>query len=291
MSAPDRNAERHAFVPIEWWPGAFALSAIIKRSRVKLSLLRRLTNFLGFTAYTWTLVRGVTKYKDWALCDPKLVREGCGDWTFGKAINLEWASETMEFVWNPPIPRPEGLPENTFNEVLVDELWTADDYSWPAILADLQLILDQTKVRQTGYSLDLNAAVDRGLWRDGVNRPSDMRVRTYASTQMPPRKKVRCDPPMPTQIRGDVYGQPIRLPACLHPLVELESINSDDAVIYDCTPSKSAMRIGNKLTYRPTNHQTWVQHVCSNKVTNNNGLFRRVEITVFPPPMTAITYT
>lgn len=291
MNAPDRSGERHTFVPIDWWPGAFALSAIVRRSRAKLSLLRKLTNLLGFSAYTWTLVRGVTKYKDWALCDAQLVKDGCGDWTFGKATNNEGPGETMEVIWNPPIPAPEGSDSNEFRELLVDELWTSDDYSWPPILADLQLIVDQTKIRQTGASLDLNAAVDRGLWRDGINTPSQMHVRTYASTQMPPKAVVKCDTPVPTQIRGDVYGQPIRLPACLHPLVELESINSSDAVIYDCTPSKTNQRNGNTLTYRATNHQTWVAHVCSNRVTDTGGLFRRVEVTVYPPAMSPITYT
>jgi len=79
-------------------------------------------------------------------------------------------------------------------------------------------------------------AVDRGLWRDGVNYPCDVRVRKYASTAKVPRAK--CEKPIPQQIKGDFYGQPIRLARCLHPTVELLSINSDQAEIFDWTPSQ-----------------------------------------------------
>lgn len=291
MSTPDRNAERHAFVPIEWWPGAFALSAIVRRSRVKLSLLRQLTNLLGFTAYTWTLIPGVTKYKDWALCDPKLVREGCGDWTFGKAINLEWANETMEFVWNPAIPRPPGTADDAFVEMLIKEEETSEEYSWPPICSDLQIYLDRRAAAQSGLGIDLNGAVPRGPWTDGQRVGSIVITREYVSATKPPRRYTRTNEPMPTSVRGDYYGQPVNLPPCLHPYFELESVASEDAVIFDCSPFNADTRgSANKLVYPATNHQAWVKHIFYNKTVNKDGLYHRVEREVLPRRMNPTTY-
>lgn len=276
MNAPDRNADRAALVPIgDWWPGGWKLSAIIRRSRVA----EQPAAALG-------LVQGVSTYGDWPFRDAKLARE-FGDYVYGSAGNLEAGSEAMNFLWYPPQP---AVADGQFQQQLVQEFPTSEDYSWPPVLLDLAIIMDKSNVRQTGFELDLRAAVDRGLWRDGVTVPCLMMKREWVSYTRPPPWLVRVEVPMPTPIRGDYYGQPIRLPACLHPRIELMSINSSDAVIYDATPDREQDASGNLMVFGATNFQTWDTHVCANHVTLENGIYRRTEVTVNPPPMPAITY-
>jgi len=275
MSA-DRHGERSSPVPIDWWPGAFRFSDIVRRSRVTMA-----------NSGKGVLVPGVTTYKQWKLRNPTQERE-YGDWVFSQSLNGPGPGEVAEFLWNEPLIAAEG---EEFAEELIDEDWTSEEYSWPPILYDLLMILDRSQGVTTGLGIDLNAAVDRGLWRDGVSYPCDVRIRRYASDKRPPRRKIKCEKPVPTQIRGDFYGQPVRLPACLHPTVELESINSDEAVVFDCTPSRSSMRTGNKMVFRATNHQSWVEHVFSNRAIKRDGHWERTQMKVYPPPMTGLSYT
>jgi hypothetical protein len=250
------------------------LAAIIRRSRLTLG------NTEG------ELVEGVTKYKDWSLHEPRWVKEGCGDYTFAGMQGVAGVGDATAFLFNPVIVNEV----DGFAQTLVEDTTTSEDYSWPPVLSDLQMILDRSKVQQTGFTLDLNAAVDRGLWRNGQRVPSLVRTRIYVSVLPPPLALVRCAVPLPTEIRGDYYGQPIRIPACLHAEVVLESVNSDDAVIYDAMPSRAAMRTGNKLVYRATNYTNWARHIFVNQVSKEDGLYRRVEREVKPPAMPPISY-
>ena len=115
-------------------------------------------------------------------------------------------------------------------------------------------------------------------------------TRTYVSVTRPPLSYLKFQVPMPTEIRGDYYGQPVRIPACLHPTVTLESLSTDDAVIYDAVPSRAALRVGNKLVYRATNFLSWKKHTFINRVTKEEGYYRRVERVVTPPSLPPLTY-
>jgi hypothetical protein len=275
MSAPDRQAEIASLVPIPWWPGKQRLAAVIRRSRLTLS------NTEG------ELVEGVTLYRNWSLHEPRWVKEGCGDYVFSE-IQGGVGSDVSVFLFNPPVPVPEG---GGFAQLLIEDDYTSDGYPWPPILADLLMLLDVSKIRQQGLTLDFNAAVDRGLWRNGQNVPSLVRTRIYVSNAKPPKSLVRTAVPLPTEIRGDYFGQPVRIPPCLHAEVTLESVNSDDAVIYDAMPSRASMRTGNRLTYRATNYTSWAKHIFFNQVTKQDGLYRRVVREVEPPSMPPLSYT
>lgn len=274
MSAPNRQAEIASLVPIPWWTGKNRLGALISRARLTLA------NTEG------ELVEGVTLYRNWSLHEPRWVKEGCGDWVFSGMDGGAGQAVTL-FYFNAPIT---AEPEGAFAQSLVEEVLSSESYSWPPILSDLRMIVDTAAIRQTGLNIDFKAAVDRGVWRTGQRVPCLVRTRTYVSLLQPPETLCRASVPMPTEIRGDYYGQPIRIPECLHPEVVLESLNSSDAVIYEATPSRAGLRVGNKLVYKPTNFQTWTKHVFNNQVRKEDGYYRRTEQTVTPPSLPAPTY-
>lgn len=276
MNAPDRQGELHAPLPLDWWPGKVRLASIVRRSLVKLPMLD-------------ALVQGSTAYREFAHRDEHKVREGYGDYVFDEMLNSAGPGESMVFVWS----RGIGSGEQ-FTQTLVNEEWDTEEYSWPPICSDLKVILDQSRVQQTGFQLDLRAAVERGLWRNEQRVPCKVLRREYVSSVRVPDDVLEFEVPMPTEIRGDYYGQPIRLPACLHPQVELTSINSSDAVIKDLMPNRTGLRgMGNKMIMGATNFQTWEEHVCENRLLNPGAkqvYRRRLVKVVFPPPMPPLTY-
>lgn len=277
MNAPDRAGALHSPVPLDWWPGKVRLSSIIRRSLVKLSTLE-------------SLRQGITKYREFAHRDEHKVKEGYGDYVFDELLNSPGPDESMIFLWSRAITA-EGAQ---FAQQLVNEEWDMEEYSWLPICSDLRVILDKSRVQQTGFQLDLRAAVERGLWRNEQRVPCKVLRREYVSSVRVPTDVLEFEVPMPTEIRGDFYGQPIRLPACLHPRVELTSINSSDAVIKDLTPSRSGLRgMGETMILGATNFQTWEEHVFENRLLNPDTkqvYRRRLVKTVFPPPMPPQTY-
>lgn len=277
MAAPDRQGELHSPVPLEWWPGKVRLSSIVRRSLVKLSMLD-------------ALVQGTTPYREFVHRDEHKVKEGYGDYVFDELLNTPGAGESMVFLW----ARGIVAEEDQFAQQLVNEETDTEEYSWPPICSDLRIILDQSRVQQTGFQLDLRAAVERGLWRNEQRVPCKVIRREYVSSARVPDDVLNFEVPMPTEIRGDYYGQPIRLPACLHPQVELTSINSSDAVIKDLMPNRTGLRgMGNKMIMGATNFQTWEEHVCENRLLNPGAkqvYRRRLVKVVFPPPMPPLTY-
>jgi hypothetical protein len=273
MNAPDRQAEIASLVPVSWWPGKQRLAALVRRSRLTLA------NTEG------ELTIGLTQYQDWSLHEPRWVKEGCGQYVFAD-MQGGVGQDVTAFLFNAPPPAPEG---GGFAQQLIEEVNTSEDYAWPPILTDLQMIL-ASGAYQTGPGLNLTAAVDRGVWRNGQTVPCLVQTRTYVSLTQPPSKLCKTNVPMPTEIRGDYFGQPIRIPACLHPTVILESQSSDNAVIYDAVPSRAALRTGNKLVYRATNQLSWSNHIFVNRVTKEEGYYRRVERTVTAPSLPPLTY-
>lgn len=271
----NREGERFTQEPIEDWVGNHRLVTFVDRARVTKRMLDALTL--------------TTPYKNWELRDSALVAE-YGDFVFGAIRNQAGPGDTMTFVWNPNIvfdANSNPVPDPSKHwETLLKEKWISEMIDWPPILTDLQVIIDQIKAGAGDIN---NLPVDRGGWRDGLREESDVLERIYVSCTPPPRSKIRKNPPRPNSIRGDYYGVPIRIPACLHPLVVMESINSDAAVIYDCTPTRPNVNQRARQTLRPTNHTKWVKHVFSNTVTEREGLFFRRELTAFPPPMNPIT--
>lgn len=265
--SPNRSGERSTPEPIEDWAGKHRLLSFVARDRVKKPMLDALTL--------------TTKYKDWPLREVSLV-EDYGDFVFGAVRNQPAPGDLITFVWNPPITNGGS----GFHETLLKEKWISEERTWPPILTDLAIIVGLAKAG--GGDLN-NIPVDRGGWRDGTTEETDVLERIWVSNTDPPRSKIRKNPPRPNSIRGDYYGVPIRIPPCLHPLVVMESINSDSAVIYNCTPSRADVNQRARQTLRPTNHQTWRKHVYSNRVVERDGLFFRRELTAFPPPMNPIT--
>lgn len=277
MNAPDRAGALHSPVPLDWWPGKVRLSSIIRRSLVKLPTIEGLS-------------QGVTKYREFIHRDEHKIKEGYGDYVFDELLNSPGPDDTMIFLWSRAIRAEEGQ----FAQQLVNEEWDMEEYSWPPICSDLRVILDKSRVEQTGFQLDLRAAVERGLWRNEQRVPCKVLRREYVSSARVPDNVLAFEVPMPTEIRGDYYGQPIRLPACLHPHVELTSINSSDAVIKDLTPSRAGLRgMGETMILGATNHQTWEEHICENRLLNPGAkqvYRRRLVKIVFPPVMPPQTY-
>lgn len=279
MNAPDRAGALHSPVPLDWWPGKVRLSSIIRRSLVKLPTIEGLS-------------QGVTKYREFVHRDEHKVKEGYGDYVFDELLNSPGEGESMLFLWSKPIASTEHPGQ--FIAQLVNEEEDMEEYSWPPICSDLRIILDKSGVKQTGFTLDLRAAVERGLWRNEQRVPCKVLRREYVASGRVPAKLLEFEVPMPTEIRGDYYGQPIRLPACLHPEVLLTSINSSDAVIHDLTPTRSGLRgMGDRMKLGATNFQTWDEHIFDKRLLNPGAkqVYRRwIEKTVFPPVMPPQSY-
>src|SRR5262249_45722359 len=127
-------------------------------------------------------------------------------------------------------------------------------------------------------------------WRDGQRLPSRTRIRTYVSSVKPPARLCETHTPVTTEVRGDYFGQPVRIPSCLHPEVKLTSQRSDSATVLNATPGVTLTNNGNTLLYGATNHQDWEDHVCDVDVAFVDGLWRRVETTVFAPEAPPLTY-
>lgn len=260
--------------PIGWWPGKDRVVSTVRRSLIR--------------PEHPPLVRGETRYAAWVHRSQQWARQ-IGDYLYGGSADA--GPDRRVYFWNPPItPDPDGDPEHP--EQLVDEHWTTEPYSWPNILTDLQIIVDRSQLQQTGSAgLTLRAAVDRGLWLDGLSYPTRTHIATYASATAPGPGQVAANPPMPSPINGDYYGIPIRIPACLHPDVYLLSRASDDAVIHDATPDAAADRQGNVLFYPATNHQTWQSHISAIEVKEDNGLYQRTIVRRIPPNLPPPSYT
>jgi hypothetical protein len=279
MNTPDRHGQLHSPAALDWWPGEVRLSAIVRRSLVTLKTIERLK-------------QGETKYREFALRNENQVREGYGDYVFDELLNSPGESDSMLFLWSKPIVDAEHPSQ--FRSELLNEENDMEEYSWPPICSDLRIILDKSGVKQAGFQLDLRAAVERGLWQNGQSVPCRVLRREYVSTMRVPASVLDFEVPMPTEIRGDYFGQPIRLPACLHPRIELTSLNSSDALIHDLTPTRSGLRgMGERMVLGATNFQTWAAHVFERRLMNpgSKQVHRRwIEKTVFPPPIPPQSY-
>lgn len=284
MPAPNRSGGRHALVSLDWWPGRCLLSSIVPRVMMRANAAGQLL-LTGDTV----LERGVSTYADWDLRDMQFAAQ-CADWTFSHISSLPHENDTMEVFWSPPIPGAGQMGSPAFVETLAQEWWTSEDYSWPNVLLDLRIILDQKSGNSTGLGVNLTNAVDRGAWRQGRTLPSDVRVREYVSATPPPQYKIATDVPVTTSIKGDYYGQPVVIPDCLHPLITLTSKASSDATIFDATPDADRGNTGNTLQWEATNHQTWIEHVFVNFVEQRDGLWVRTEKTVVPPRLPDLVY-
>lgn len=273
MPVDQTDGDQIYLSPVEWWTdGGQQLITPVRKSLIKLTdpILRQ----------------GVTRYKDWKHADPRWVREGAGDHVYGAARG--GAGDYTIFVWNPPIPLP--AEEGAHPEILIKEEWTVENYSWPSILTSLEILVDKA-IKEGLTSGDTNRKpVDRSPGVDGMTVPTRTQKLTYVSTVSPPPDVLRINPPLPSPIQGDYYGHPVRLPACLHPEVTLESQASDDAILYDCTPDVTAERTGNILLYPATNHLTWVPHISDMPTEDRDGLYRRTVIRRIPPPLPPPSY-
>ena len=275
MSDNNHSGLTHSQVPIDWWPGGLRSAVIIPRSR--------LTKKLTLTKADI----GVTKLRQWEGC-PHHLREDFGQRIFGGYLNSPGPGQDMVLLFDPPLLGEVDAEPETFVEELVDIETTEDEYSWPNILLDLRIILDNVKA---DYQSQNRIPIDRSRWIDGVTRPTRTIKRIYASRTEPPKSKQASNRPWPTPIRGDFYGHPIRIPACLHPLVQLTSAYSDDATVFkDVTPTVEIPGDGNAMRFAPTNHLRWITHISDNKATKDGGMWRRVEVTREAIPMPRINY-
>jgi hypothetical protein len=155
MTATDRAGDIANLAAIPWWPGESRLATTIRRSRLTLKNTRD------------ELVRGQTKYRDWSLKDQHWVRDGAGDYTFGGMLSTPGPGDYSVFLWNPPVIG--GVTdEQGFTQKLVNEEVTTLDYAWPAVLTDLQIIVETTKA---GGGDTNNTPVSRGLWHDAQRVP------------------------------------------------------------------------------------------------------------------------
>lgn len=259
----DRNAADTCFVPINRWADGMRLAAIIERRRVNLR--------------AWP-IKGVTKFKDWALAST-LRKEECGEWTFGGIVSVPYETPTTTFLWNPPPVVPttdddaEALAERMKGR-LIASYSTTKNYPWPNVLKDLKAaVTDDTLIPVRD-------------WVPGENIPSVVRVRTYVSDVAPTRFFLQTDVPKPTEIDGAYNYSRVNFPPCLHGEVVLQNRYLSDARIVDLMPSKRGSRFnGGLVVHQPTNHITWKTHIFDVDVVEDDGLYFRTVSTVEAPKM------
>lgn len=262
----DRKAIRHRLQAIPWWPGRFRSAVSVPAGMV--------------TRGNSTLTPGVTTMRQWDLC-PDHLRADHGDEIFAEVKD---AGESTVFLFNPPIPGEAEAEEGDYVEYEITDKYerSQKDYDWPSVMLDQRMILD---LQLAGGGDANRLPVPRGRWVEGARLPTWTTVRVYVSRSQPPDAYLETDVPRPTHIRGDYYGQPVNVPPCLHPEVILESAASDDATIYDTTPSVEIEGTGNILVYPATNHSRWLDHDSEIELVKDAGLYRRTVVTREAPYM------
>jgi hypothetical protein len=247
-------------VPHPLWPGRFRLAVQLERRMIDAT-----------EAYE----EGVSKLKDFPHRDTHLGAQ-YDDWTFANV--QAGGDETLIFLWNTPIWTTAELATLTAEQrargKLIKSTFRSKVHGWPAVLQDLKIVVDPT-------TSNAEPLMD---YRESFQVSSPVLVRQYLSDIDPTRSRVKCNEPIPGEIRADYFGKTtVLFSNCLHPYVEVESSSLAGKRIVDCTPRKTGGRVGRTRVFRPTNHTGLKSHVFEIEVTEDSGMFLIEEKTVFPP--------
>ena len=255
--ADDFKPIRWSLVPIPWWEGAFRLSVIVDRGRVKYPDIDAL---LGTTLSSF-------KY---ALTQPELIRQH-GTWVFSEVLKGPGPGDTMEFLWNPSRTATErGTPFKDY--------FTSRVHPWPAVLEELQVVR---------FSYD---TVLRQFLQEAVSVGCRVRVQHYASDIPFTKRQVRTNEPIATGVQGDGEYGTVSIGPCLHPRVNLFADSTGSTLVYDAIPGRSFPLSGGVKRYGATNHQRWKKHVFYVDVREDKNMFEMIKMTVYPPKRQRISY-
>lgn len=272
----DRNGMLRALVPMpdDLWPDTVMLSSIVRRSRVHCNAAGKIVlNEAGTVMKT-----GVSKFKDWALRDPRW-DEIHGEWVLAGMQSLEYENESMEFFW-----APARAAEDLTTPVMVSG--NTQSYTWEDVLIDLNMVLD----RNYAGSGDKNQiAAPRRYFIRGGSMPTTIERRVYVSNTELTLSAFVKDLPMPTEVVGIYNGKAVHLEPCLHPKLDIEDVGTAEVVVKDCVPSRRGERIAAKRNLAATNHTEWQRHVFSATRRVFNGLIFLIVEIAHPPPMPPIT--
>jgi hypothetical protein len=260
MPAENRNGPRFAFIPIQWLPGYWRLSAIVARARVNTSLAAR-------------TVEGI-KYKNWELADPIAIQQGCGEYVFSEAVNPVDERDVMEFIWNPPITEEQRLtPFLDYNDTKA--------HPWPDVVVSMGLIIDSAGDRKMSVKK-----------KPGGTYETKCRIRHYVSDAPFSDYALKTNEPVVSDLDwwflAGSYIQTGTVQNCLHPLVVFPH---KARLEIDCTPTTPDPLNGTQKVYPPTNHIDWIPHTISCNVTEDNGLFHLVKTDVYPPKLNTFVVT
>lgn len=260
MSLANHSGQRSWYQPIKLWPGRFRLQVAVPRVRCTLEHIQ--------------LAQGVSTLGAWTLT-PENIRQAHADWTFAEAETPQGPSDLMVFTWNPPV-----TTEQRATEIVATE-YDSIAYPWPPILEDAAIVYDGVNQR---------LAV-RQAYRESYQGKSTVVVRRYVSATPWTADELAKDPPQATVVNTDYFGLPVNFGECLHPLIELDSAESDSAVKVDLMPTRSGQRkVGKRRIFPSTNHVTWEDHIYDAQVQEESGLYFLTTFEVLAPELTPISY-
>lgn len=259
MLAEDRNGPRFAFIPVPWFPGLFRLSTTVLKAAVNTKAGAR-TGLVGM------------RYDAWDLADPQAIDQGCGGYIFSEATNSVHDSENwMQFIWNPPISDElKAVPFLEFN--------SPEPHPWPDVVRSVNFLSNFG----AGAGPQPYASVQR---KPGGSISSKIVESHYISDEPFSDHDCRTDEPLPgvaswsfVDSNGfDVEGS---LSECLHPTLVFPQ---RARLVWDASPTTPDPILGTRKTVFATNHTDWKKHVIGNKVIEDNGLYHRIQRTVYPP--------
>jgi hypothetical protein len=169
------------------------------------------------------------------------------------------------------------------------KFWKFDSADWESILQALVF------VRDTGFPQSTLAAV--GGQRALISGPSNyirtafipggrigtrFQVKEYTSPT--PFKIPRHRTPVPNMVSYDIAGKHGQFPSCLHDTIQIPSLRTTvSSVVGDVAGSPSGVLTGQ--TFEATNMITWEREVVHDDQQFTNGVWHRIQIVKYPPPL------
>ena len=168
---------------------------------------------------------------------------------------------------------------------------TYKEHPWPAVLYSLRFVPDDKFPRSASFgSNGLSGKVyapswyTRRTWREGVVYDSRCIVERFLSDSTPfTDAELAHTQPVPGVVEWDFNGASGSM-LCLHPDVKIPSQGKAYTTLYNATSgSASAAQIPERI-FPATFFEEWTPFVLSDSQNEENGMFFREKVTIYPPP-------
>lgn len=168
---------------------------------------------------------------------------------------------------------------------------TTKPHSWDDVILRMGFIEDPSQpltLEVSGETVEVPRLFDRYWHLPGGVYASKMKVEVFLNHEAFPEDMFLLDIPVPTTVSWDMRNKRGSIKA-LHPHIRFPETQTGGRVLANAgTIGRPLLTMGYQ-DFPATNHQTWIQHVCDEDVSQNRGVRRLVRTTVFPPGIKRIT--